>query len=1221
MRIVIDMQGAQTESRYRGIGRYTLSFAKAVARNRGDHEVVLALNGRFPESIEPIRAAFDSLLPQENIRVWSAPGPVCERLPGNEGRRQSAEILREAFLASLLPDVVHITSLFEGYIDDAVTSVGVYDQNSPVSVTLHDLIPLRNPDHFLKPNPTYEAFYRRKLPQLNKACLLLANSEFTAREGCKELNLPSAKVVPVLSALEDGFRELEVSDSKRAQLFGSLAISRPFILYTGGCDAHKNLPRLITAFSQLPHHAKSRRQVVFAGRMPESSVAQMQEHGREAGLASDDLVFTGYISDEQLVMLYNLCELFVFPSWQEGFGLPPLEAMACGAPVIASRAASLAEVVGWEPATFNPLDVEEISAKMLRALTDQDFRKALQEHGIKQARRFSWDTTAQKSLEAWEGLAQRKAQPQRIESKQRLASTLKPVIASFDNRSLARLSADIASNQLAGIERQLLVDVSEFCQRDAGTGVQRVVRNHLKNLLASPPFGFRVEPVYATREQGYRYAREFTRSFMAAETANGPDTPIEWQRGDIFFALDMQHHVQLAHRDVYRLLRAEGVTVKFMVYDLLPIQLKDLFSDSKARELHEQWLRMVALTDGAVCISQATADAYRLWISNDGIETSANFSLEAVHLGADLAHANPSLGLPADANHVLQKLRDGFTFLCVSTIEPRKRQQQVLEAFELLWERGHDVNLVLVGREGWKVDSLARKLREHPETSKRFFWLEGISDEYLDKVYAVSGCTIAASLDEGFGLSLIESAIKGVDLLVRDIPVFREVAGDSAYYFKGLAAADLATAVEAWLALKKTGSAPSARTLKYLTWEKSTEQLKENLIERNYPRRQLLVDISELVQKDAGSGIQRVVRNILREWLKSPPEGYKVELVYARPNEPYRYARDFSARFTHSEPSPAADSPIEYAPGDVFLGLDFQPQVVISHEKTYQCMRLTGVRVVFLVYDLLSVRMPEHFLPGNKEGFELWLNVVSQADGAVCISESVADDLQLWLSEPDRSNSGRRKMSVDWFHLGADMDIRDKTTQQCQLEEAVISQIQKAPSFLCVGTLEPRKGIEQMLQAFEALWVQEVAVNLVLVGKAGWMVDDLVERLNNHPELRRRLFWLQGISDNELEQVYDFCACLIAASYGEGFGLPLIEAAQRKLPILARDIPVFREVAGDYATYFKADSPKALSGAITTWLDEYSQGTHILSENMPYLTWTQSSKSLFRALTQTMRQP
>ena len=150
MRIVLDMQGAQTESRYRGIGRYTLSLAKAVVLNRGQHEIFLALNGLFVDTIESIRAAFDGLLPRENIRVWNATGPLAENHPGNESRRQSAELIREAFLSSLQPDIVHVFSHFEGYVDDAVTSIGRFDSQLPTSVTLYDLIPLVHPEHYLE---------------------------------------------------------------------------------------------------------------------------------------------------------------------------------------------------------------------------------------------------------------------------------------------------------------------------------------------------------------------------------------------------------------------------------------------------------------------------------------------------------------------------------------------------------------------------------------------------------------------------------------------------------------------------------------------------------------------------------------------------------------------------------------------------------------------------------------------------------------------------------------------------------------------------------------------------------------------------------------------------------------------------------------------------------------------------------------------------------------
>src|SRR5690554_4859444 len=166
MRIVLDLQGAQTESRYRGIGRYTVSFAKAIARNRGEHEVFLVLNGLFQDSIRFIRSEFAGLLPSENIHVWHAIGPVNDSDANNQWRRESAELLREAFIQSLAPDAVHIPSFFEGYIDNAVTSIGLYDSCTPVSVSMLDLIPLLNQEQYLAPNALYKKHYLQKIEQL-----------------------------------------------------------------------------------------------------------------------------------------------------------------------------------------------------------------------------------------------------------------------------------------------------------------------------------------------------------------------------------------------------------------------------------------------------------------------------------------------------------------------------------------------------------------------------------------------------------------------------------------------------------------------------------------------------------------------------------------------------------------------------------------------------------------------------------------------------------------------------------------------------------------------------------------------------------------------------------------------------------------------------------------------------------------------------------------------
>ena len=1219
MRIVIDMQGAQTESRFRGIGRYTISFSQAVVRNCGEHEIILALNGLFPDTIEPIRAAFDGLLPQENIRVWHAPGPVNEEQPGNDARRDTAELLREAFLSSLQPDVIHVPSLFEGFIDNAVTSIGRFDTATPVSVILYDLIPLLNPKYYLKHNKPYEQYYLRKVEHLRRAATYLAISDFTRKEGIDALSIESEKVVNISTAIDGCFQPQSIDALTGKQLKQKFGISRAFVLYTGGADERKNLPRLIQAYAALPSHIRISHQLVLAGKTPEGERVRLTDIARSAGMKPDELIFAGYVTDDKLAQLYNLCALYVFPSWHEGFGLPALEAMACGAPVIGANTSSVPEVIGLDEALFDPFDVAAITTKMVQALSDEGFRTRLREHGQQQATHFSWDVTARRAIEAWEALVPASSSSMRYQErsvdKEKLLSALVRFIPE-NEKNLIAIAACIAQNESSGIERQLMLDVSELYQCDAATGVQRVVRSYLKWLLQSPPDGFRVEPVYATRDQSYRYARAYTERLLGLEPSGIADNAVCWQRGDIFFGLDMQHHVQLAHSRFYQQLKFEGVTVKFLVYDLLPIQLAEMFDNADVKELHEQWLAMIASTDGAICISKATADAFKVWLGDSGVVPSFTFRTSWVHIGADIESSMASVGEPSNAKEILAIIRQRLSFLCVSTLEPRKRQQQILEAVELLWQEGKDVNLVLVGKEGWKIEAFAKRLRSHPEMGARLLWLEGISDDYLQKVYAACTCLVAASINEGFGLSLIEAARHGIPVIARDIPVFREVAGEHAYYFQGDRPEDLAAAYKVWLGLRHHQQHPHSLGMPWSTWQQSTEKLKVELIENNYPRRQLLVDISELVQRDAKTGIHRVVRNILNEWLHNPPVGYRVEPVYATVEDGYRYSNRFTQEFigVGADKAEQDDEPINYAPGDFFIGLDLNHHVPRVHDGFLSSMHQAGVNVIFLVYDLPPIQFPQYWEAKHAvdQVVREWMSVITKYDGAICISKTVADELACWHKESGASR--QRPFKIGWFHLGADIDNSDTAKGLPAGDVTILVQMQSCPSFLMVGTLEPRKGHAQVLDAFEQLWQSGVDVNLVIAGKQGWMVETLVDRLRVHPELNKRLFWLEGISDEYLEKVYAASTCLIAASYGEGFGLPLIEAAQHKLPIIARDIPVFREVAGEYAYYFNSTQPEGLAESIQTWISLYENSQHPKSDAMPWLTWKESAAQLQKAI-------
>lgn len=373
----------------------------------------------------------------------------------------------------------------------------------------------------------------------------------------------------------------------------------------------------------------------------------------------------------------------------------------------------------------------------------------------------------------------------------------------------------------------------------------------------------------------------------------------------------------------------------------------------------------------------------------------------------------------------------------------------------------------------------------------------------------------------------------------------------------------------------------------------------------------LFVDVSELYCRDARTGIQRVVRSILHAWLTNPPAGYQVFPVYATKGEQYRYTDKFAT--SSVAPTSQLDRQfIQPEAGDIFVGLDLTAHLFPEVESVLTDLRDRGVKICYVIYDLIPVLFPHWCDKGLPEAFSRWLEGLARhADTLVGISAAVAEDVRQVVNG---KLSPRRALQINHFHLGADIAHSLPTTGLPDDAEQVLQKLAARPSLLMVGTIEMRKGHAQTLAAFEQLWQEGLEVNLVLVGKPGWGVNGLIKQLNEHAECGDHLFWLPGISDEYLERIYAACTVLIAASEGEGFGLPLIEAAQHKLPIIARDIPVFREVAGEHAFYFTGLEAEYLAVAIRRWLELHSQGKIPLSDNMRWLTWQQSAEQLLQAI-------
>ncbi len=816
---------------------------------------------------------------------------------------------------------------------------------------------------------------------------------------------------------------------------------------------------------------------------------------------------------------------------------------------------------------------------------------------------------------------------------------------------MSALAVAISANARPGSGRQLFVDISALVQTDHKTGIQRVVRSVLKALLDDTPPGYRIEPVYSVGGGApYRHARSASARLLGIDGPPLHDDLIDAKSGDLFLGLDLFTDGTVQNRARLQQLRERAVQVYFVVYDILPILRPDVFPPNAERDI-KAWLPAIAaVSDGLVCISRTVADDVISYLASLATPRRRALNIGYFHLGADIDASAPSDGMPEGAEQILQQVRARPSLLMVGTLEPRKGHAQALAAFELLWEQGVAVNLVIVGKAGWMVDALVARLRRHPANGSKLFWLDGCSDEMLAQLYQCCQALLAPSEGEGFGLPLIEAAQHGIAIIARDLPVFREVAGAHAYYFDGLDARALADALTAWLALHAQGQAPGSHDMPWLTWAQCTQQLRACVLQQQWYRSvagapallgllepvgpattqlqaepQLLVDVSNIVRHDLQTGIERVVRAQLHALLSNPPAGLRVEAVYLSNDGGawhYRYARRYANRLVPgsvaAQQADAPDPAVEVQAGDLFYSPDYSPDAVAGAAAAglYAQWRTAGVQVNFLIHDLLPVLRPDFFPDQSDRVHGRYLEAIARhADRLICISQAVADQLAQWLAKHVPQSSV--KLAV--LHHGADLGASVPSVGLPDNVEAVLAQLAGAPSFFVVGTIEPRKGYLQTLLAFEQLWAAGSDAILVIVGREGWVglpdaarrsIPQIMARLANHPELGQRLLWLPGVSDEYLQKLYTAAGCLLAPSEGEGFGLPLIEAAQCGLPIIARDLPVFREVAQQHASYFSGLAAGDLAAAITVWLEQHGRGAAPSSQHMVWHDWAHNAREL-----------
>nr|MBC7245819.1 glycosyltransferase family 4 protein [Chloroflexota bacterium] len=356
-----------------GISRYTVELARALAALPEGPEVRLLAAG----GVGPLAEA----TPFPSIPLLG-----CSRLPGLV---TLGNVLIPRKAHNLHVDIVHDPTGVTPFL----FGVG----GARMVVTIHDVFAWSCPGHSALPDTLiYRYWLPRVLPRVNA---VITVSQVSKTDIVNYLRIPDDKVHVIYEGVDASYHPIPWEET--GQMTSRYGLPRGYILFVGSVEERKNLRRLLQAYALLCERGEQRRLVVVGPH--KWKYTRILQTVAELGIGQR-VIFTGYIPDEDLPALYSGADLFVFPSLYEGFGLPPLEAMACGTPVVCSNAGSLPEVVGDAALLVDPYDVEALAEAMHRVLHDPALCEELRQKGLARAQQFTWEKAALETLAVYEGV-------------------------------------------------------------------------------------------------------------------------------------------------------------------------------------------------------------------------------------------------------------------------------------------------------------------------------------------------------------------------------------------------------------------------------------------------------------------------------------------------------------------------------------------------------------------------------------------------------------------------------------------------------------------------------------------------------------------------------------------------------------------------------------------------------------------------------------------------
>jgi glycosyltransferase involved in cell wall biosynthesis len=274
------------------------------------------------------------------------------------------------------------------------------NKNVKKVLTLHDLSTLLCPETHTATSVRLINFIIKRIKERSEKIITV--SEHSRRDLITYLHIPEDRISVIYNAADERFRPILPDESDKQRLEQKYRIAGSFILFVGTLEARKNIPALLRAFHKIRSRIDQKLVIVGNKGWKYEEIFTLVDSLN----LHHDVIFTGYVPDSDLPLLYNLADIFVYPSLYEGFGLPLVEAMACGTPVISSHVSSIPEVVGKAGILVDPLNTDQLADAMENLLCDENYRKELGNAGIRRSKLFSWEKTAQQTWSVYEEIMQ-----------------------------------------------------------------------------------------------------------------------------------------------------------------------------------------------------------------------------------------------------------------------------------------------------------------------------------------------------------------------------------------------------------------------------------------------------------------------------------------------------------------------------------------------------------------------------------------------------------------------------------------------------------------------------------------------------------------------------------------------------------------------------------------------------------------------------------------------